>query len=186
MSVENLQDLKGWSIDRTRAELGTGRDAYNKAVSALLSWRHFDFDWAFTNAPAIKHNAPVVVIAQSLLLWSMNPLRITAVEQNKLRRKKTPSKTGGGGGGGTEKCCQSLFAHTTLAGHQISGEERFTVEWNKETDSVCYEVYTISKPATLLASLAHPLLRFYQKQFVTQSIKAMKQEVSNSNFNSSS
>jgi uncharacterized protein (UPF0548 family) len=153
--------------------VGTGRDAYNTAVSALLNWRHFAFDWAFTNAPSIKKNASVVVIAQSLLLWSMNPLRITALEKN----KKVINNPGGGGR--QQKWCQTSFTHTTVSGHQISGEERFTVEWNKGNDSVWYEVYTISKPATFIATLAQPLLRFYQRQFVAQSIKAIKKEVTN-------
>ena len=176
LTSEDLQDLKGWSIDRTRAQVGSGRDDYNTAVSALLNWRHFNFDWAFTNAPAIKNNAAVVVIAQSLLLWSMNPLRITAVTKNKNRKINEQSS----GKQKKQTCCHTSFAHTTVAGHQISGEERFTVEWNKNTNSVWYEVYTISKPATCIATLAQPLLRFYQRQFVAQSILAMKKEVASS------
>jgi len=176
-----LQELRGWSIDRTRAQVGTGRDAYNKAVAALLSWRHFDFDWAYTNAPAIKSNASVVVIAQSLLLWSMNPLRITAVEKHINRKVMNKSSSKAGQQQKQQKCRQTAFAHTTVAGHQISGEERFTVEWNKENDSVWYEVYTISKPATLIATVAQPLLRLYQRLFVVQSIQAMKRQVSAAN-----
>ncbi|KAL4528839.1 hypothetical protein Ndes2437A_g03375 [Nannochloris sp. 'desiccata'] len=172
LNFQDLQDLKGWAINRTRAQVGTGREAYNKAVAALLTWRHFYFDWAFTNAPTIKRNASVVVIAQSLFLWSMNPLRITSVEKNIHRKVK--NKSGTGVRQQQRKCYQTSFAHTTVAGHQISGEERFTVEWNKENDSVWYEVYTISKPATLVATLAQPLLRFYQRLFVVQSIQAMK------------
>jgi Domain of unknown function (DUF1990) len=114
-----------------------------------------------------------MVIAQSLLLWSMNPLRITAVEKNKIRKQIDKYS----GGARQQKHCQTWFAHTTVAGHQISGEERFTVEWNKENDSVWYEVYTISKPATFIATAAHPLLKFYQRQFVAQSIQAMKKEI---------
>ena len=88
----------------------------------------------------------------------MNPLKITAVVNKKdVKRRR-----------------QCAFAHTTLAGHQISGEERFLVEWRKEDDSVWYEVLTVSRPDTVIAMVAQPLLRFYQRKFVAQSIQAMK------------
>ena len=31
---------------------------------------------------------------------------------------------------------QLRFAHSTLHGHALAGEERFTVEWHQEDDSV--------------------------------------------------
>lgn len=31
------------------------------------------------------------------------------------------------------------YAHSTLRGHALAGEERFAVEWHKEDDSVWYE-----------------------------------------------
>lgn len=40
-----------------------------------------------------------------------------------------------------------------------------------------YEILTVSKPATPIAMLAQPLLRFYQRQFVKQSQAAMQQQV---------
>ena len=167
LTIEERKSLQGWSIDRTRSRVGSGREAYTRAVDALLSWRHFSFDWAFTNAPKLQKDAPVVVIAKSLFLWSMNPLKITAIE------KDGPPK------GPTQKAVvrrRCGFAHTTVAGHQISGEERFTVEWRKDDDSVWYEVYTVSKPATLIAAVARPVLRFYQRKFVQESVVAMKME----------
>lgn len=111
----------------------------------------------------------------------MNPLRITACEKNKNRKVQIKSTSGARQKEKKQKCCQTAFAHTTVAGHQISGEERFTIEWNKENDSVWYEVYTISKPATVIATVAQPLLRAYQRLFVVQSIQAMKREVSAAN-----
>lgn len=36
-----------------------------------------------------------------------------------------------------------------------------------------YEVFTISRPATLLAALMHPLLRHYQARFARESMAAM-------------
>jgi hypothetical protein len=122
----------------------------------------------------------VVVTAQTLFCWSCNPLRISFVEEARLRRPELPpwagapapavnassrqqqhwesgSKSSSGGGfrglarGSGARVQQQLaakgaagqpprgrryaFAHTTLEGHQIGGEERFAVAWNQEDDS---------------------------------------------------
>lgn len=165
---------EGYAIDRTRVQVGSGRNTYRQACDAILNWRHFNLDWAYTNAPAIKRNAGVVVCARSLFLWSLNPLRITDVQPDgrpssasqRQARKHV-----------RRRCA---FAHTTLDGHQISGEERFTVEWRKDDDTVWYEVCTVSRPASLLSTLARPLLRFYQREFVAQSIETMKNAIKKS------
>ncbi|PSC73763.1 hypothetical protein C2E20_2908 isoform X1 [Micractinium conductrix] len=66
------------------------------------------------------------------------------------------------------------FAHTTLAGHQIQGEERFAVAWNHEDDSVWYEIYTLSRPGNWLTTATHPLLRLFQHKFAADSMAAMQ------------
>ena len=161
-------------------QLGSGRQAYRKAQALLQRWAHFDLGWASVNAPPVKPGAPVVVTAQTLFCWSCNPLRISFVEEARLRRQELPpwagapapavnassrqqqhwesgSKSSSGGGfrglarGSGARVQQQLaakgaagqpprgrryaFAHTTLEGHQIGGEERFAVAWNQEDDS---------------------------------------------------
>ncbi|KAI7844502.1 hypothetical protein COHA_001861 [Chlorella ohadii] len=69
------------------------------------------------------------------------------------------------------------FAHTTLAGHQISGEERFAVAWNHEDDSVWYEIYTLSRPGSWITAATHPLLRAFQRKFAADSMAAMQREM---------
>lgn len=44
-------------------------------------------------------------------------------------------------------------------------------------DSVWYEIYTLSRPATPLAALFRPLLRHYQARFAAQSMAAMAAQV---------
>jgi len=65
------------------------------------------------------------------------------------------------------------FAYGTLAGHAESGEERFTVEWNREDDSVWYEILAFSRPGQMLARLGYPLSRSLQKRFAEGSKAAM-------------
>lgn len=158
---------EGWSVNHTRVRLGQGQKAYRQAQGLLRQWRHFDLGWAgVERCPEVKPGASVVVTAQSLFLWTHNPLRITWAEEGRRRRR-------GGAGAGR----RFAFAHATLEGHQISGEERFAVEWDKADGSVWYEIYTLSRPATPVAALAAPLLRFYQRRFAAESGAAMQREM---------
>jgi uncharacterized protein (UPF0548 family) len=54
-----------------------------------------------------------------------------------------------------------------------SGEERFTVEWNREDDSVGYDILAFSHPLQTLARLGYPLSRLLQKRFAEGSKTAM-------------
>ena len=97
------------------------------------------------------------------------------------------------------------FASATLRGHQLAGEERFSVEWHKDDDSVWYapassaartaqrsvnavfmkrpesrrvrryEIYTVSRPATPLAWLTYPIVRLHQQKFARCSMRAVRQ-----------
>ena len=54
-----------------------------------------------------------------------------------------------------------------------SGEERFTVEWRDEDDSVWYDLFAFSIPRHPLAKLAPPLSRRLQRRFARDSLHAM-------------
>ncbi|KAF5842808.1 hypothetical protein DUNSADRAFT_4692 [Dunaliella salina] len=72
------------------------------------------------------------------------------------------------------------FGHGCLKGHLLAGEESFAVEWDKEDDSVWYEVMTFSRPAHPVAMATYPLVRFYQRQYGKDSSTAMVKAISNS------
>lgn len=168
-STATTDRLRDYDINFSRIYLGQGRNTFQRAQSLLFNWNHFNFNWAFTNTPAIKPENTVLVIAQSVLLWTINPLRITFIERNQRPSNKKERENG--------VHRHSTFAHTTVQGHQIAGEERFSIEWRKVDDSVWYSVYTISKPATLIAYLAQPVLRYYQRKFVKESQRKMAHDV---------
>jgi uncharacterized protein (UPF0548 family) len=69
------------------------------------------------------------------------------------------------------------FAYGTLAEHAESGEERFTVEWNRYDDSVWYDILAFSRPRQMLARLGHPVSRLLQRKFAKDSKLAMLQSV---------
>lgn len=70
------------------------------------------------------------------------------------------------------------FAYGTLAEHAESGEERFTVEWNRDDNAVSYEILAFSRPKHAIAKLAYPLSRTVQKRFAHDSGQAMLRAVS--------
>ena len=65
------------------------------------------------------------------------------------------------------------FAYGTLGEHAESGEERFTVEWDRASDKVWYDILAFSRPRHTLAKLAYPLSRSLQKAFAECSKAAM-------------
>ena len=103
--------------------MGKGRRAYSKAQALLKGWRHFDLPWARVNAPPVAAGQGVVVTARTLGCWTLNPLRIQYVEGG---RSRVPGRPGE----------RFQFGHATLEGHQLAGEERFAVSWDRRDDSV--------------------------------------------------
>lgn len=159
--LEKRSELRGWSVDRKRCKVGNGQAAYKKAMDAVLKWDNFNFDWFFvSNTPSVRPNAPVVVAAQTLFLWSVLPLKVTWIEKDAASRLPNIKR-------------RMAFGHATLQGHQLAGEEAFAVELHDNGD-VWYEMTTVSKPDNLLALLSAPMLRFFQLRFMSQSMDAVK------------
>ena len=143
------------SRDSRRIKVGNGRRDFEKAKGLLRSWEHFSLGWAYTNAPKIAIGEPVIVVAQSLGMWTINPLRIdsSSCTRNKL-----------------------TFSHKTVKGHQISGRETFSVQLDKD-GSVWYSIDTISKPDTWISTLSYPILRLYQHKFKCDSMACVSEKL---------
>lgn len=157
---EDGKSPAGYAIDHNRARLGTGRDTFERAVAALYAWKMFDVGWARlvpAGAP-VEVGTTVAVLARHYGFHSLNPCRISyTIEEDE---------------GGLVR---RSFAYGTLPEHGERGEERFTVEWRREDDSVFYELYAFSQPNTLLAKLGYPLARRLQRRFARDSLRAMVQ-----------
>jgi uncharacterized protein (UPF0548 family) len=150
--------LAGYAVDHNRAKLGEGRDTLDRAVAALHAWKMFDIGWARMipeDAP-VEVGTTVAVLARHYGFYSLNPCRISyTIEEDE---------------GGLVR---RSFAYGTLPEHGERGEERFTVEWRREDDSVFYELYAFSQPNTFLAKLGYPLARRLQRRFARDSLRAM-------------
>ena len=114
-------------------------------------------DWVKLYWPStpIKTGEDVAVLARWLSCYWLNACRIVYVVEEPF-----PVKRFG-------------FAYGTLGDHTESGEERFTVEWDRESDEVWYDILAFSRPNQLLARMGYPLARRLQKKFAAGSKQAM-------------
>ena len=151
----------GYVVDCYRVRLGEGQEAYKRAVEALHEWRQFDLGWVQLLPPgaALEEGVTVGVLARHYGFWSLNPARIVYLVEET---------------GGVERFG---FGYGTLPGHAERGEERFSIEWNREDESVYYDVFAFSMPRHLLAWLGFPFVRMLQRRFARDSKKAMVEAV---------
>lgn len=147
-------------VDHNRVQLGIGRPTFERGKDAVRQWKMFDMAWlelCWPDVP-IETGATVAIAVHHLGFWSLNAARIVYTIEE---------------GGAIEKCG---FAYGTLPDHSEVGEERFTVEFHAQNETVWYDIYAFSRPR-LLARLALPYSRALQKRFAEDSKKAMKRAV---------
>jgi uncharacterized protein (UPF0548 family) len=149
---------RGYNVDQYRIQLGTGAAAFAAAKSALSRWRMFDASWIriFPADAAIRQGSVIVVAPAHFGCYSINLCRIVYVVD------------------GASPVASFGFAYGTLMEHAESGEERFTVSWNRGDDSVWYEILAFSRPRSALARIGYPVSRALQKKFGRTSLAAMR------------
>ena len=153
----------GYNVDHNRIQLGKGEVTWQRAVEAIRAWKMFSMPWVNLHWPTapILGGTDVAVSVHHFGFYSLNACRIVYVVD-----EEGPMKRFG-------------FAYGTLAQHAESGEERFTVEWNRDDDRVWYDILAFSRPKKMLARLGYPLSRLFQKRFAEGSKAAMFQAISN-------
>ena len=119
--------------------------------------------WASVCGPttSIAPGTTVAILVHAFGLWSLNACRIVYVmddhEDAGVRRFG--------------------FAYGTLAEHAESGEERFSVEWNRTDGVVWYDILAFSRLNHWLARFGSPLSRRLQRRFARDSMLAMSRVV---------
>ena len=148
---------KGYAVDRYRVRLGEGEEVFGRARGALRGWQQFDLGWAriVPRTAPIEVGTTVAVLARHYGFWSLNTARIVYL----LEETGDVERFG--------------FGYGTLPGHAERGEERFSVEWNREDGSVHYDVFAISRPKHPLAWLGYPFARLLQMRFARDSKRVM-------------
>ena len=153
---------QGYTIDHNRVQLGSGKECFERSVNAIRSWKQLDLGWVEAvpaNIP-IEVNAAVGILAHHFGFWSLNVSRIVYV----IDESGPIEKFG--------------FAYGTLTSHIERGEERFTVRWHRDDDSVWYDILAFSRPNQYLIKFSQPIARRLQKRFAKDSLKAMTKAVS--------
>jgi uncharacterized protein (UPF0548 family) len=132
---------EGYRIDRATFELGVV--SFASAVEALRSWRHYDGGRIAIcdPRPPVAEGATVILLARHLGLWTLSACRVIYVIDEPRR---------------------FAFAYGTLE-HVVRGEERFELR-HADDGRVTFELTAFSVPAILLARLAAPLARRFQRQ----------------------
>ena len=154
---------QGYTVDHNRVKLGVGKECFERAVNAIRSWKQFDLGWvqALPLDTPLKIDAAVGVLAHHLGFWSFNVSRVVYV----INEDGPIAKFG--------------FAYGTLKTHVERGEERFTVEWHRNDDSVWYDILAFSRPNTTIVQFGSRYARTLQKRFAKDSLKLMTEVVRN-------
>lgn len=161
VGATNATPPAGFNVDHNRIQLGLGRDTYEKAVTAMKKWRQFDLGWVsiVPDGVPLEIDSTVAVKARAFGWWSLSATRIVY-----LVNEDGPIKRFG-------------FAYGTLPDHVERGEERFLIEWQRDNDSVWFDILAFSQPRHPLVRLSFPLARMLQKRFARESLKRMLFEV---------
>jgi uncharacterized protein (UPF0548 family) len=150
-----------FNVDRSRENLGRGHNTFYRAKEALRDWKMFEQQWVQVCWPDTPQCAgcAVGVLAHIGQGWILNAARIVyALEES----------------GPIERIG---FAYGTLPGHAMRGEERFVIEWNRQSDQVYFDIAALSKPNQILSWASYPLVRRLQTRFRRGAIAAMRRAI---------
>jgi uncharacterized protein (UPF0548 family) len=141
---------EGYVVDHTRVRLGSGEAAFNAAREAIERWDQLRLGWVDVGISPGPTRAGdmVAIIARFGRIWWLNACRIIDViddDQGAVRRFG--------------------LRYGTLPDHAAVGEERFLVDWNRDSDEVCYDVLAFSRPHLPLARIGYSVMRRVQKHF---------------------
>ena len=148
----------GFTVDHNRIVLGSGDADFERAKQGIRHWEMFNFPWAKLCWPdtLIEADRTVAVVVKHFGFYSLNACRIVYT---------------------IDELDRFGFAYGTLPEHAETGEERFSVEFDRTTGDVTYDLFAFSKPNPLLAKLGYPLTRYLQKRFAPESMAAMRRAV---------
>lgn len=159
-SRNRQQEVRGYVVDHNRIRLGAGEEVFRRAAEALRGWQMFEVGWVKICWPdtPVEVGSTVAVLGEHYGFYSLNACRVVYLVEDY---------------GGVRRFG---FAYGTLTEHAESGEERFTIEWDRN-DEVWYDLYAFSKPKNALARIGRPFARALQRRFARDSMRAMVRAV---------
>jgi uncharacterized protein (UPF0548 family) len=162
--VRHTSDIR--PLDEQVVVIGHGDVDFERARTALVTWKHFDIGWVetFPKQAAVDSGTAVAVLIRHLGFWSLNGARV-------LYRV-----------GGTEGQSAFGFAYGTLTNHAESGEELFEVFLDRQSGNVMYRIRAVSWPQSVVTWIGQPIVRLLQARFRRDSAAAMKRVASGGAF----
>ncbi len=154
----------GYNIDHNRIKIGSGREDFERAKNALRAWKMFEMPWVelHRKKTPIEIGQNVAIVVSHYGFYSINGARIVYTF-DEVGDEIEMERFG--------------FAYGTLVDHGEIGEERFSVEFDRATEEVFYDLFAFSRPAALLAKIGYPITRGLQKEFARDSKTAMLRAV---------
>jgi uncharacterized protein (UPF0548 family) len=144
----------GYVHTERRAVIGSGQQAWNRAVAGLFSWRAQRGAGLRVRASGPADAAGTVVVLTAGLSWLGYDIPCRVV----WARASGPVQG---------------FAYGTLPGHPVSGEESFLVGMEPDGD-VVFTLRAFSRPATALARLGGPASSAVQSLALDRYIAAIR------------
>ena len=148
----------GFQVDHNRVVIGKGHAVFEKACAAVRIWQMASLGWVsiYDASVPFAPGMTVAIVAEVFGVWFLNACRVvyTVDEQS-------------------DEVWRYGFAYGTLSAHLERGEERFLVEWNRQSDLVCYDILAYSQPNALVAKIGYPIVRLFQKRFGRDSKRVM-------------
>ena len=148
----------GYDHDRNAVKLGEGKELFEAAKVALLSWKMFPAPWTtvFPSPIQLTEGQEVAVMFRLFGVWWWNSCRIVYTFDE-------PHRVG--------------FAYGTLEDHVEKGEEIFCLTM-EEDGSVWYRIEAFSQPRWWPLKVLKPYARMMQRKFGRESKQQMKRETS--------
>ena len=162
IGIARARAVPGFDVDETAAIVGHGDADYERAVSALVAWKHMTLGWMqlYPSQPSIEIGTVVAVLVRHWGLWSLNGSRVVyGVEET------------------TGVYSSFGFAYGTLTDHAERGEEIFQVKLDRQTGDVMYTVRAASQPRALAAKIAGNSVRSLQERFRRESCEALRRAI---------
>lgn len=146
----------GFAVQQWTSVIGKGGRAFERAKDAVRQYRMLNIGWLQRIGPAepIAPNSIICMLARQMGLYSLNVSRIVYVDDQSAGRFG--------------------FGYGTLPEYALIGEERVTVEWDTVSENVTFEIFSFSRPSSMLMSVGSPLLRRAQRRFCVDASAAMR------------
>lgn len=154
--TQRSQCPEGFTPNEWTAIIGNGEHAFESAKEAIKSYSMLQLSWLQRVGPLapIAADSIVCTLARQFGVYSLNVAKIVYVEDESSNRFS--------------------FGYGTTAEYPLVGEERFTVSLNESTGDVSFEIFSFSRPNSLLMRLAWPWLRRAQRRFCRDATEAMR------------